>query len=279
MAKRGSHVFISYSRADSSIVQRLVERLARGGIRVWRDVAEISPGQDWPSLIESAVESANAFIWVSSGNSGRSGWMAHELEAFASRGTDRPLIPVIVDNEGERRLPEILRSRQWFDLRPDFERGAALIVATLRDTLPKTAIASPASAPPPRSKGYVFISYAEEDSALVKDVKEYLKSKGYAYWDFSESERDYQVQFFLELESVIRESKATLSILTPSWKQSKWTTKEYLFSEETGVPVFLLKMLPLEATLLIAGVPFIDFVKSKSDGFKKLDRELERRGL
>lgn len=279
MAETGAHVFISYSRRDESVVRRLVDRLAAGGIRVWRDVAEISPGQNWQSEIESAVTSAGAFIWVSSANSASSAWMTRELEAFASHAPGMPLIPVILDDEGEHRLPAILRSRQWVDLRQDFEAGATLIVATLRGTLPKAAISPAASAPAPRSKGYVFISYAEEDESLVSDLKEYLKSKGYAYWDFTESERDYQVQFFLELESVIREAKATLSVVTPSWKLSKWTTKEYLFSEETGVPVFLLRMRPLEPTLLIAGVPFIDFVKNKGDGFKKLDRELERRGL
>jgi len=271
------HVFISYSRKDESEVRRLVDRLQERGIRIWRDVAEISPGEDWRAQIEAAVRSASAFIWVSSKNSGNSTWMVNELRAFARQRSGMPLIPVLLDDEGERSLPDLLRSHQWVDLRQDFEDGINSILSALQGALPRGQ--APVAPSPARTKGYVFISYVEEDRDVVGEIKEYLKSRGYAYWDFDESDRDYQVQFFLELENIIREANATLSVLTPGWKRSKWTTKEYLFSEEVGTPVFLLRMKVLGPTLLIAGVPFIDFVAGKDAGYKKLDHELERRGL
>lgn len=78
---------------------------------------------------------------------------------------------------------------------------------------------------------------------------------------------------------MIQEAAATLSILSPSWKRSEWAVKEYMFSSEVGTPVFLLRAKKIGPTLVIAGVPYIDFVQDRVSGFKKLDRELNRKGL
>src|SRR5579863_3164965 len=42
-----SRVFISYVREDAAAVDRLQRRLEVAGIRVWRDTADLSPGEDW----------------------------------------------------------------------------------------------------------------------------------------------------------------------------------------------------------------------------------------
>jgi hypothetical protein len=57
------HVFISYVREDSGRVDQLQHVLEGAGISVWRDVADIWPGQDWRARIRSAInEDALAFI-------------------------------------------------------------------------------------------------------------------------------------------------------------------------------------------------------------------------
>jgi len=43
--------------------------------------------------------------------------------------------------------------------------------------------------------------------------------------------------------------------------------------------VFLLRARQLEPTLVIAGVPYIDFAEDQNKGLSELDRELRRRGL
>jgi hypothetical protein len=130
-----------------------------------------------------------------------------------------------------------------------------------------------------KSKGYVFISYADEDYEFIVQLRNFLKGKGYAFWDFQESERDYHSLAFLELETAIREAVGFLGVISPDWKRSKWTPKELLFSEEVGTPIFLLKVRPTEATLLIAGMSYIDFTRDCDDAFGKLDRQLKRKGL
>ena len=160
--------------------------------------------------------------------------------------------------------------------RQEYASGLIEIIGGLSHYMPST---SPVKTPQHQSKGYVFLSYAEEDRDFVSLLKTFLKENNYAYWDYAESDRDYHSQLFLELEGVIKESVATLSVLSESWKRSQWSVKEYFFSEEAGTPVFLLKAKPLGPTLAIAGVPYIDFTLEIAQGMEKLRRELHRKGL
>jgi len=93
------------------------------------------------------------------------------------------------------------------------------------------------------------------------------------------SERNYHTQFVRELESVIIDAAATLCILSEAWKNSQWTIREYFFSEEVGIPVFLLRAKEMKPSLAVAGAPYIDFVANVIRGFERLDRELKRKGL
>lgn len=61
----------------------------------------------------------------------------------------------------------------------------------------------------------MFISYAAEDGAFVGDLKAHMKGGGYTYWDFRESQRNYQVDYTIELEGVISDAEATLSVVSP----------------------------------------------------------------
>lgn len=104
-----------------------------------------------------------------------------------------------------------------------------------------------------------------------------MKSQEFAYWDYEEGERNYHIQFSLELESVIDDSIAVLSIISPNWKESKWSTREYFYSDEIGKPIFLLRAKETKPILAIAGQPYIDFVNNPKTGFIKLEKELRKR--
>lgn len=275
MRTESDFVFVSYSRRDKEIADRLEAELSARGFNVWRDVTAISPGEDWAHAIEQAFRDAAAFIFLISANSAKSEWVQRELlESLATR--DRPIIPVLIDSADEAYVPRDLASRQWVDLSQGFIEAIENIARVLHGSVSTTEPQQPA---PQKNRGYAFISYVEEDADFVEGLKEFLAGRGYAFWDFDESERNYHVQLFLELEGLIREAAATLSVLSDDWKRSDWTTKEYIFSEEVGTPVFLLRAKPMEPTLLVAGVPYIDFVSDPSKGFKRLDLELQRKAL
>lgn len=269
------YVFVSYSRHDGAFVDRLSADLQRAGIQLWRDIEQIAAGSRWEQAIVEGLTNATALLFVSSRHSTKSAWMQRELLYFVEKKEQR-IIPLIVDDAGADELPLILRPHQWVDFRVDYDVGFRALLSALKGVVSR---GSPVEPKPRQSRGYVFISYAEEDSDFVGDLRLFLRERGYAYWDYDESDRDYHSQFFRELESVIADAAATLSILSESWKGSQWTIREYFFSQEVGTPVFLLRAKELGPTLAIAGVPYIDFVKDRQRGFEKLDRELKRKNL
>lgn len=268
------YIFLSYSRLDQEVAERLTLDLNRRGIRVWRDVEQIAPGSRWAEEIEKGLTKASALLYLSSKHSRGSMWMAEEVKFFLDQR--KLVLPIIVDEDGADAMPPFLQAIQWIDLAHGYDRAIERIVNVISKSIP----AGPPVVPQEKkSKGYVFLSYAEEDADFVESLKLFLKKHKYAYWDYEESDRDYHGQLFLELEGVISEASATLSVLSEAWKRSKWAAKEYFFSEEIGRPVFLLRAKEMSPTLAIAGVPYIDFVANIDNGFERLHRELQRKGL
>lgn len=60
--QRGYDVYISYSRSDSEIAQRLYESLAKSGLQVWYDKMNLSIGSDYMDEICNAIRTARYFV-------------------------------------------------------------------------------------------------------------------------------------------------------------------------------------------------------------------------
>ncbi|MFN8376434.1 MAG: toll/interleukin-1 receptor domain-containing protein [Anaerolineae bacterium] len=284
------YVFISYLYRDFKFASLLTDELQKEGVRVWLDAREIKPGADWGSVITEALEASDAVIFIASADSTieRLEYLRADLRRAISLG--KLIIPVAVDEVGFRSLPDELKEFQLVDARdPNNAIGtkdrkpAQLHAAAFKEILERLPDSVQSSKPvkpqAPKSKGYVFISYAQEDTEFVERIRQFLKERGYGYWDYQDSDRNYQTQLFLELEDVIKGAAATLSVLSPDWKKSQWAAKEYLFSQEVGVPVFLLMAREMGPTLVTAGYTYIDFSRDTDAGFAKLDKELRRKGL
>ena len=267
------HVFLSYAREDRQFVDRLVNDLRLRGIAVWRDVEQLLPGQNWREEIERALLAAAALLYVASARSVGASFVAAELSAVVAR--EIPVVPIILDDACAERLPLLVRQYQWVDFRESYETALPVLARALERFRRSEAIEPETT----KSKGYVFISYAEEDNEFVGRLKQFLATRGYGYWDYAESDRDYHRDLFLELEGVIADAAGTLSVLSPSWKRSGTAIKEFHFSNDVGTPVFLLKAQELGPTLVIAGIPYIDFTRDEQAGYARLDRELKRKGL
>lgn len=231
-----SYVFISYSRHDRQFVEALTARLREAGVRTWTDLDNISPGQDWARAIDRGLLEAAALVYVASKNSTQSEWMDREYNAFLAES--KRVIPVIIDDEGPTNLPLPLRLIHWVDFRGPFEPA----VRSLLRGIEYLRSSAPLATPTPKSKGYVFLSYADEDAAFVTELKLFLKKQRYGYWGYRESDRDYQVDYTLELENIITNAAGTLSVLSPDWKRSKTALQELHFSRDVQTPVFLLRV-------------------------------------
>lgn len=268
------YVFIRYSKHDREFVTQLSDDLESAGIDVWRGVEEIAPGQNWGEAIQQAIVNADAVLYISSKSTMNSKLLVNDLELAVEN--EVPILPIVLDFMGFKHMPKLLYGITWLDFRKGYEQTLQDLIQRIPESAHTDIPIEPKAA---QSKGYVFISYAEEDTDFVVYLREFLRENGYGYWDYQDSDRDYHTQLFLELEDVIREASATLSILSPAWKASPWTPKEFLFSQDVETPVFLLRAKEMEPTLLTAGVAYIDFVDNKAHGFDKLELELRRKGL
>lgn len=133
---KAAQVFLAHVREDQAAVERLYDALERAGFRAWMDVRNLVPGQNWPRAIERAIERSDYFIACFSRNSvNKWGGFQAEIRYALDCARRIPLdeifvVPVRLD---ACRVPRsIQRELQYVDLFPDWERGAARLVGTMR---------------------------------------------------------------------------------------------------------------------------------------------------
>lgn len=274
-----AHAYISYSHEDVDFVQQLAADLRKHGIDVWVDIFEISAGDSFAAQVNKAIHQAGALIAVASRTSRRSFNIRFELD----RAAERNIPGIVAYIAGLANIPPELadmpasaHAYPLIDFGANYQQALVRLINSLPSTVKRGGELPPGVQ---KSNGYVFISYAEPDSEFVGVLRRFLEQKGYGFWDYQSSDRNYHTQLFLELEGQVSGSAAMLSILSPDWKRSRWAPKEYLFAEDIGKPVFLLMVRDMGPTLVTAGIPYIDFVSDHEQGFDKLDRELRRKGL
>jgi hypothetical protein len=102
-------IFLSYSRADSQWINKLVHIIQRAGFSVWFD-EDILPGEQFDTVVEAAVAKASKVVVVWSNASIGSRW----VRAEAGEGLDRGiLVPVLKERV---RIPLEFRRVQAADL-------------------------------------------------------------------------------------------------------------------------------------------------------------------
>lgn len=272
-----THAFVSYSRwarQNSPLIDRIIADLNLAGVRLWLAPDDVAPGREWGAAIEESLESAGALLFMVNKHLRKAAGMINELVRAIELKI--PIFLLVVGDGYEDHLPDMLHVVHRYDFVHDYETALQELLRNLPRSVQQN---QPVPEHEPKSRGYIFISYAEEDTPFVDSLRTFLTEKGYGFWDYQSSERNFHTQLFLELEAVIRGASATISVLSPAWKKSPWTAKEYMFSEEVGVPVFLIMAQPMEATLVTAGIPYIDFTRGDGKGFTRLDNELKRKGL
>ena len=117
-------VFISYSRADRSFVKKLAAGLAERGRSTWVDWQDIPPGADWMTEVESAIDSANAFLLVLSPDSTHSYICSTEL-LHAVHGNKR-IVPVLCRDVVGSEVPDEAAKLNWIMFRGDDDPGQAM---------------------------------------------------------------------------------------------------------------------------------------------------------
>jgi hypothetical protein len=120
------------SRADSEVVQRVADRLAAAGVRVWIEKM-LHAGTNWLQEIERELSAADFVALFISPHSVGSGWAKQELQVALHQqvsGEGGAVIPVILADVD---VPPLLRQFQRIDLRgSDIEKGVGQLVDAIR---------------------------------------------------------------------------------------------------------------------------------------------------
>ncbi|MEB3169568.1 MAG: toll/interleukin-1 receptor domain-containing protein [Synechococcaceae cyanobacterium] len=88
-------IFLSYSRRDSELVNRLYDDLRARGADVWMDRNAIEAGSLWRTSIVEGIQNCRVFLLVVSAASQKSKNVAKEVSLAESNG--KPILPLKVD--------------------------------------------------------------------------------------------------------------------------------------------------------------------------------------
>lgn len=150
MEKPPGHAFLSYVHEDADRVDSLQKSLESAGIRVWRDIDQLWPGEDWELRIRQAITDG-AFVFVAcfsnASENREKSYQRKELalavEEFQKRKPGTPwLIPVRFE---EVELPDLnlgagrtLNSIQRIDLTSEESPNLGRLIAAVTMILART---------------------------------------------------------------------------------------------------------------------------------------------
>jgi len=135
----GPFFFISYSRVDTALQQKIVAGLRERGVNVWVDTENLIPGSPaWEREIEKSIRGASGIIVLLSPDSNNSQWVRREISFTEEH--DKPIFPVHIRGDENDSIPLRLSSHQRVDLRRNFSNGLDQLTNALKDHLGITAV-------------------------------------------------------------------------------------------------------------------------------------------
>ena len=91
-------VFISYSRKDSKIADRICSELKKNNITYFIDRKGIAGGLEFPDIIVDAIENSKVFLFIGSKNSYASRYVINEVTYMYNVKGKNTILPYMIDN-------------------------------------------------------------------------------------------------------------------------------------------------------------------------------------
>ena len=92
----GKDIFISYSRKDTAIADRICKALDRAGISYFIDRQGIAGGMEFPEVLAQAIVNCEIFLFLASRNAYDSDYTRNEITFAFNR--KRKMLPYIIDS-------------------------------------------------------------------------------------------------------------------------------------------------------------------------------------
>ena len=123
-------IFISYSRRDDAVMQRIVAFLREQGFDVWVDNEQLTPGTPiWEAELEKAIKRADAVVVLLSPDSKTSPWVMREL--VVAQRHQKEIFPLLVRGDEDTSLHFRLSTYQYIDLREKETLGLERLKTTV----------------------------------------------------------------------------------------------------------------------------------------------------
>ena len=119
-------VFLSYSRRDFYFAEQVRASLQQHGVRVWMDLAELGPGDDWSQRTDQAISQADAVVLLATRASARSRYVIRECALAVKQS-----VPVYVALGQGCAIPAFLRTANRYDARSRFADAMAVLARDL----------------------------------------------------------------------------------------------------------------------------------------------------
>lgn len=130
-------VFISYSRKDIAFARILHAALMERKLDTWIDWQDIPPTVDWLAEVYSAIEAADAFVFIVSATSVSSEICSLEL-AHALKNHKR-LVPIILPGVDPKTVPQPISSLNWIffpkQANKEFQRAFDILLKAIETDL------------------------------------------------------------------------------------------------------------------------------------------------
>lgn len=132
------HIFLSYSRRDIRMMQRIRDDLRANSLSVWTDEG-IHPGTvSWKESIERAIRGAGLLIVLLSPDANESTWVQREIDYAEVQGV--PVLPILIRGEPRDAIPFALAGAQFVDLRSHYDIGFKLLLQRCIRNLPADSL-------------------------------------------------------------------------------------------------------------------------------------------
>ncbi len=128
MRKHKHQLFVSYSHADRSFVEKLSYDLDKKGINYWRDEKEIKVGDSIQKKIREGIDSSQYLCVVISKHSIKSGWVEKEVEIATTYELDKKkkkVLPILLD---KMELPWFLEGKLYAPFHESYDSGISKLL-------------------------------------------------------------------------------------------------------------------------------------------------------
>lgn len=272
------HIFVSYSRQDSVIVQRLTNDLQAAGIEIWVDRGGLTPGTvDWEVSLRNAIEESSSVLLLASPSSRESRYVRDEI-AIAEMYKLR-IIPVWVAGESwADAVPLGLFRAQYIDMRGDrYAAAFADLLNVLNATTGMDGTDVAQSVASPAAQQVDASSLQIDESELSEEQRELLRR-------FRDTERQIQVlrdrfqNGEISRDQIQQELRSLMILDTDQkwWMQGIDTEKWYRFDGKewvlTDPQEAFRAQAEVEATASDSGLPTIDSLTPEEYARQQLER-------